>query len=176
MKNIYSIFEQESDQDFIQVVDPNLHYQNLLRCGDNHSVYRVMKNGVFFVLKFGGKDTLERELYALERLKGLSNIVPVVETYTFEDGFIALLKPYINGIPIPIPLKGQTLQEKLQGIVHQVHTRGVADLLLNGEHIIQRRGELYLFDFDEACYDNDEEFEQAKRIDLRDIERICGRL
>ncbi len=112
------------------------------------NVYKVEKEGSLYVLKVGEgwqRSHLIHERKVLSVAREIDGITHLIKTYWIKKSLfrrdIALLKEYFDGstlgeLRLNDRIENSKLQKKLEGIVRELHSIGIADLDLHNGNIV----------------------------------------
>lgn len=181
----------------IKKIDPSLFRVKTFKNNFCGGVYKVSRQGTFYVLKFAeycGKSApsmIARENEALIRAKTIQGITHGI-SYFQKGDYEALLKEYFEGKMLRAfgrheTLDGQlcgygTLDSKLfediKNTVAQLHSLGIAYLDIREFNIVinKDRNLAKIIDLDSASFSHlvaPDSFEQFKRKDILDLELIA---
>ena len=156
------------------------------------STYKVEKEDSLYILKMGGKwrrDHLIHERKVLLVAREIDGITHLIKTYWIKNPSlfrrdIALLKEYFDGSTLwksrlDGRIEANKLQKKLEGIVKELHSIGIADLDLHSGNIVVSpdQQEIKIIDLGQCKYFNifrGTKFERYKSRDLRHLESLFG--
>ncbi|GEM_PF-6236598 len=174
--------------DIVHKIDPSLICVSAFKNNLDGGVYKVLRQGTFYVLKFGeycgrsAPSAIAIEAEALNRAKTIEGITHRV-SYCQKGYYEWLLKEYFEGQKLYDFREYGKLDAKLfDGIantVTQLHSLGIAYLDISEFNIIISDGakSAKIIDLDSACFADvilPEYFEKYKRRDIANLELIAN--